>query len=180
MHFHRPRGAPGGLRTRAERAVGNRADKERLVAQGRTHGVLVYDRDEPVAWCQYGPAEELPRIDGGPKYRAAPPPPRRARLWRVTCFVVDKRRRRKGLARLALEGALDAIARAGGGVVEGYPIAVWRAGTMDDMQTHGPVEIFRAAGFREVAPYGDFNLLMRKVVRKRRSRVRGCRDWAPV
>jgi hypothetical protein len=79
----------------------------------------------------------------------------------MTCFVVDKKHRRRGVAGVALSGALEAIARHGGGMVEAYPIVVWRRGTMADMATHGPAEIFRAAGFAAVAPYGDFNVLMR-------------------
>ena len=41
--------------------------------------------------------------------------------FRLTCFFVDKKCRRKGLAAVALHGALDLIVQAGGGVVEAYP-----------------------------------------------------------
>jgi GNAT superfamily N-acetyltransferase len=41
--------------------------------------------------------------------------------YRLTCIFVDRRYRRRGLAEVALRGALELIARAGGGVVEGYP-----------------------------------------------------------
>ena len=41
--------------------------------------------------------------------------------YRVTCIFVDRDYRRKGVAGVALRGALDLIAKAGGGVVEGYP-----------------------------------------------------------
>ena len=41
--------------------------------------------------------------------------------YRLTCFFVDKRYRRRGVSALALQGALDLIAEAGGGVVEAYP-----------------------------------------------------------
>jgi GNAT superfamily N-acetyltransferase len=44
----------------------------------------------------------------------APPRPD----WRITCFYVDKKHRGEGIARQALEGALDQIARADGGLVE--------------------------------------------------------------
>src|SRR5216683_1148438 len=51
------------FRTRAEMAVINHQDKKELVDQGRAHGILVYANGEPVGWCQYGPADELPVID---------------------------------------------------------------------------------------------------------------------
>jgi hypothetical protein len=79
---------------------------------------LVFDGDVAVAWCEYGSPEELSSIyhlkeymeglDGLPAYR-------------VTCFLVDKGYRRKGVAAVALRGALDLISQAGGGVVEAYP-----------------------------------------------------------
>jgi hypothetical protein len=39
----------------------------------------------------------------------------------LTCIFVDNRHGGQGLARTALEGALDLIARAGGGLVEAIP-----------------------------------------------------------
>jgi hypothetical protein len=41
----------------------NRNDKSLLVRLDRSHGILVYSNNEPVGWCQFGPGEELPRID---------------------------------------------------------------------------------------------------------------------
>ena len=99
-------------------AEDNRALKERLVDEGRAHAALVFDGDVAVAWCQFGTPEELPNIKHRKDYEAGlvtlPD-------YRITCFFVDKRYRRKGVASLALRGALDLIARAGGGVVEAYP-----------------------------------------------------------
>ena len=49
--------------------------------------------------------------------------PRSTRLpdYRITCIFVDKKYRRGGVTAAALGGAVDLIAQAGGGVVEGYP-----------------------------------------------------------
>ncbi|MGI8949398.1 MAG: hypothetical protein ACR2FV_15780 [Ornithinimicrobium sp.] len=41
--------------------------------------------------------------------------------YRLTCFFVDRRCRRKGVATAALDGALALIAADGGGLVETYP-----------------------------------------------------------
>jgi GNAT superfamily N-acetyltransferase len=105
----------------AERGVsaeGNRAVKKRLVEEGRNHAALVFDGDRAVGWCEYGPPEELPGIHHRKEYDAG-----LVRLpdWRLTCFFVERDYRRRGVAALALQGALDLIAEAGGGVVEGYP-----------------------------------------------------------
>ncbi|MEO7754177.1 MAG: GNAT family N-acetyltransferase, partial [Terracoccus sp.] len=103
---------------RGQGAEANRALKKRYVEQGAAHAALVVDGDEAVAWAEYGTPAELPSIHHRKQYDAE------AELvpdYRVTCIFVDKRYRRRGLAEVALRGALDLIARAGGGIVEGYP-----------------------------------------------------------
>jgi ribosomal protein S18 acetylase RimI-like enzyme len=99
----------GRLRTRADRAVRNRRQKEKLVKNGRAHGVIVYTNRESVGWCQYGSREELPRMDNARNYRNLAPKDEKERLWRITCFVVDKNYRKSGVASTALEAALESI-----------------------------------------------------------------------
>jgi hypothetical protein len=100
------------------KAEAGRACKERLVREGKAHAAVVFDGDVAVAWCQFGSPVELPNIHHRKDYEAG-----LASLpdYRLTCIFVDRNHRREGLARVAVEGALDLIARAGGGVVEGYP-----------------------------------------------------------
>jgi GNAT superfamily N-acetyltransferase len=116
MHFHRPHRLPKHewLRTRAGRGKRNRLEKRDLVEKGRAHGVLVYSRGEPVGWCQYGPREELPRIDNSRKYRALSLGSAQ-KVWRITCFVVLKDHRERGVASAALKAALRAIRKKEGG-----------------------------------------------------------------
>ena len=54
MAFHPAR--DGGPKTAAD----NRQDKEALVREGRAHAARVYDGDDCVGWCQFGPTDELP------------------------------------------------------------------------------------------------------------------------
>ena len=89
----------------------NRALKERLVNEGRAHAALVFDGDEAVAWCQYGTPAELPNINHRKEYEAALD---KLPDYRLTCFFVDRKSRRRGLAGVALNGALHLIARPAG------------------------------------------------------------------
>ena len=169
MHFHRPRGLakPEWLRTRAERAVRNRREKRDLVDRGCAHGILVYADGGPVGWCRYGRREELPRIDSLRKYRGLEPAAA-VKLWRITCFAVLKKYRRRGAATAALKAALDAIKRKGGGLVEAYPIARCEARTFGNESTHGTASMFEKQGFKVVAPFGSTrfstHVLMRRAV----------------
>lgn len=97
-----------GIRTPEER---QRLKKAR-VEEGRAHAALVYDGQTCVGWCQFGPTDELPRI----KFRRAYEQGLSALPdWRITCFFVDRRYRRKGVSSAALDGALTEIARLGEG-----------------------------------------------------------------
>jgi GNAT superfamily N-acetyltransferase len=155
MHFQRPRPLPKSawLPTRSQRAVRNRRQKRELVEGGHAHGILVYAKGEPVGWCQFGLREELPRIDHARKYRALARN-RTAPLWRITCFAVLKPFRRLGVATIALEAALKAIARQGGGLVEAYPLDWWLPRAFGNESTHGTVSMFTKAGFQPVANLG--------------------------
>ena len=139
--------------TRAERAVRNRREKRELVENGCAHGILVYAKGEPVGWCQYGLREELPRIDNTVKYRKLSLNESDDRLWRITCFVVDKQYRGRGVASAGLKAALEAIRKKGGGLVEAYPVS-----KTDQGSTYvycGTVSMFEKAGFKIVAPLGN-------------------------
>src|SRR3954452_22355078 len=95
-----------------------RALKRRLVADGIAHAALVYDDDRAVAWAEYGSPEELPDIQHRKEYLATAGP---LPDYRITCILVQRGLRGRGLAATALGGAVELIAQAGGGVVEGYP-----------------------------------------------------------
>ncbi len=145
--------------TSVKRAATNRRQKRELVVNGYSHGILVYANGEPVGWCQYGSKEELPRIDNNPGYRKLATEGAPSRLWRITCFVVDRRFRKRGVASIALKAALEAIRKRGGGLVEAYPIIRW--GAYQDFR--GTVSMFQKEGFEVIAPLGKDNVVMRRM-----------------
>jgi GNAT superfamily N-acetyltransferase len=153
-----PKAETAGL-SLERKAARNRLDKRGLVDKGCSHGILVYVGMEPVGWCQYGPKEELPRIDGGRKYRKLGLGADK-RLWRITCFCVDRRYRNQTVASVGLAAALESIRKKGGGIVEAYPVthrgalAAW----------FGTVSMFKKEGFKVVAPFGKSNVVMRRTV----------------
>jgi GNAT superfamily N-acetyltransferase len=99
-------------------AEDNRAFKKRRVDEGIAHAALVYEGDLAIAWAEYGTPEELPNIHHRKEYLATA---ERLPDYRVTCIQVERAHRGQGLAAVALRGAVELIAQAGGGLVEGYP-----------------------------------------------------------
>jgi len=162
MHNHRPGPLPASKRLHSsiKRSARNRQQKRGLVENGWSHGILVYAKGEPVGWCQYGPREELPRIDNNPRYRKLAPEGAVKTLWRITWFVVDKKYRKRGVASAALKASLAAIRNKGGGLVEAYPIIRWGAYG----EYRGTVSMFQREGFEIVAPFGESYVVMRRTV----------------
>jgi GNAT superfamily N-acetyltransferase len=156
MGFH-PEGV-GRTKTVAQ----NRAEKEARVRAGRAHAALVYDGAIAVGWCQFGPPDELPRIKRRRAYEdglgALPD-------WRITCFFVDRRHRRGGVAALALAGALAEIARLGGGTVESYPEDAEGRSVSGSFLHNGTVAMFESRGFERTRRLGKHHWVVTKVVR---------------
>jgi GNAT superfamily N-acetyltransferase len=142
-------------------AEGNRALKQRLVAEGRAHAALVLDGDQAVAWCEYGSPGELPSIYHRKEYEAGLD---RLPDYRITCFFVDRGHRRRGMSRLALRGALDLIAEAGGGIVEGYPQDVTGRNVSASFLYNGTRTLFEQEGFTYDRPKGKGHCVMTRTV----------------
>ncbi|MEI5672189.1 MULTISPECIES: GNAT family N-acetyltransferase [unclassified Nocardioides] len=144
-----------------------REAKERLVRAGEAHAALVVQDGLAVAWATYGPPEELPRLHHLKEYDAThvgPPAD-----YRITCIQVDRQRRKQGLAEAALRGAVELIAAAGGGLVEGYPhdLAEKRAAgrkTSSSFLYNGTRTMYERVGFAYDRPKGLGNCVMRRVV----------------
>lgn len=146
---------------RGQSLAGNRALKQRLVSEDRAHAALVFDGDRAVGWCQYGSPEELPGITHRKEYEAGLVEPAD---YRLTCFFVDRDHRRDGVAAVALRGALDLIARAGGGVVEGYPYDTGGEKVNGSFLYNGTRSLFEGAGFEYERPKGKNHCVMRRIV----------------
>ncbi len=166
MYYQRPRPI-GGKLTKEARLKINKKEKEKLVKVGRSHAVLVYEGRKPVGWCQYGTQDELPRIDAGRNYRKVGPPDGVERLWRITCFFVDRDHRGKGVAKAGLKAALASIQERGGGVVEAYPVVSKKMAAVPEWRWFGTPGMFEKQGFREVTPLGTSLVLMRKRIPSR-------------
>ena len=155
--FHRCTSTQFDRMTRDER----REFQKELAHQGRGYGLLVYDGETPVAWCQFGPAEGFPRYDRGRAYAKLALGADELPQWRISRLFADKHRRRAGLAKFALHSAIVSIRKRGGGVVEAFPLDV--PGTTHPPYT-GSIKMYKREGFREVARLGKNTVLMRRII----------------
>jgi hypothetical protein len=156
MGFH-PEGL-GSDRTASQ----NRGAKREHVRKGTVHQVLVYDGDQCVGWCHYGPPAELPNIKNPKAYDQE-----LTKLpdSRIGCIFTGKDHRREGVARAAVAGALEAIKEAGGGLVEAYPEQVEGRKPQRGAYFHtGPEVLFAKFGFERDRKIAKWRWVMRRRV----------------
>jgi GNAT superfamily N-acetyltransferase len=146
-----------GIHTPAQR----RALKEIRVREGRAHAALVFDDEDCVGWCQFGPTHELPRIKHQKVYREGL---NTLPDWRITCFFVGTTHRHRGVADTALAGALTEISRLGGGVVESYPEDITGRKVSGSFLNNGTLEMFERHGFARDRKIGKHRWVVTQIL----------------
>ncbi len=123
----------------AERTAAENAElRGALCDRGEYDGLIAYQDNEPVGWCQIGPRDRLPKLVA--QLRLEPDPS----VWAVTCFLVPPQWRRRGVATALLAGSIAAARDAGASRLEGYPRN--QAEEAGEMWT-GPAGLYARAGF---------------------------------
>ena len=94
----------------------NKAAFRKIVDDGPPPGLLAFDDDVAVGWCQLTPREELRSLDRTWRLGRVDEVP----VWSISCFYVRKGYRREGVARIT--AAVETARRAGAPAVEAYPL----------------------------------------------------------
>jgi GNAT superfamily N-acetyltransferase len=144
--------------------AGLRQDLHDLVAAGQEPGLLAYVDGEPGGWVAVAPREEYPRLDRSPKLRRLDDQP----VWSITCFTIDRRHRRRGVAAALLDAAVDFARQRGAEVVEAYPIDTAGGKRSSADLFTGTLAMFERAGFEEVARRSGRPIVRRSLAVSRR------------
>ncbi len=149
-----------GFHPKEEETTGSKRErKKELVLAGNAHAALVFEGEKCLGWAQFGKPEEVPRIKSRAAYEkeleSLPD-------WRIACCYVGKGHRRKGVAAAALGGALDLIADAGGGLVEGYPEGA--DAVPAGFLYNGALSTYESLGFERDRMIGMHRWVVRKLV----------------
>jgi GNAT superfamily N-acetyltransferase len=142
---------------------GNRARLRTLVRRGAEPGLLAYDGARPVGWVAVAPREEYPRVLRSPVHK---PIDDTSGVWSVSCFVVARDARGRGVARALLDGAVKFARKQGAQVVEAYPVDPGAERPDDATMWRGTVRMFTDAGFEVVARRKPARPIVRKVLRR--------------
>jgi len=136
----------------------NRQAMQAVAAEPVAPGLLAYDGDRAVGWVSVAPRARFPRIENSRVLARIDD----EEVWSITCFLIAKSHRRRGVATRLLEAACDFVRSNGGKVVEGYPIAPNRASYPAVFAWTGFKGAFRKAGFETVRKRSPTRPIMRR------------------
>jgi GNAT superfamily N-acetyltransferase len=123
----------------------NRAAFRRLVKRGPPPGLLAFDGDRAVGWCQLTPRGALPWLDRSRLLRRVDD----AAVWSISCFYVRRGYRRRGVTAALIAAAVKMARRAKAPALEAYPIDQAAPKSTSNLFT-GVASTFSRAGFETV------------------------------
>jgi hypothetical protein len=129
---------------RRQPADANKAAFRAIVEDGQPPGLLAFDGELPVGWCQVTPRDEIPALDRVPHLKRIDD----AAVWSLSCFYVRIGYRRKGVTNALIAEALKMVKRAKAPALEAYP---FDAAVSPSASSTGYATTFERAGFTVVA-----------------------------
>src|SRR6266571_3841362 len=122
----------------------NKVAFREVVKRGPPPGLLAFDGDVAVGWCQLTPRDALPWLDRTWRLKRVDD----VRVWSLSCLYVRKGYRRQGVTSALIVAALKAARRAKAPALESYPLD---ADETPSASGTGYATTFARAGFKIVA-----------------------------
>jgi GNAT superfamily N-acetyltransferase len=122
----------------------NKAAFREAVERGPPPGLLAFDGDVAVGWCQLTPRDALPWLDRAWRLKRVDVVP----VWSLSCFYVRKGYRKRGVTSALIAAALHAAKRVNAPALEAYPLD---ADLTPSASGTGYASTFARAGFKTVA-----------------------------
>lgn len=122
----------------------NKTAFREIVRRGPPPGLVAFDGDLPVGWCQLTPREAVPWLDRTWRLKRVDEVP----VWSLTCLYVRIGHRRRGIATALIKEALRVAKRAKAPALEVYP---FDADVSPSASSTGYASTFTRLGFNTVA-----------------------------
>src|SRR5262245_3857804 len=135
----------------------NRLALRNIVKRGPLPGLVAFDGELAVGWCQLTPRDALPWLERARFLKRVDDTP----VWSITCFYVRRGYRKQGVTAALIKAALQAAKRAGAPAVEAYPVDTAQRGHTSNLFT-GIASTFARAGFEVVACRTPARPIMRR------------------
>ena len=132
----------------------NKRDFRKVVEAGPPPGLLAFDGEVAVGWCQLTPRDAVPELDRTWRLKRVDDKP----AWSLSCLYVRKGYRRKGVTGALIHAALKAAKRAKAPALEAYP---FDAAVSPSASGTGYASTFARLGFKVVARHVPARPIMR-------------------
>lgn len=116
------------------------------LAESPPAGMLAYAGGEPVGWCGFGPRARVGRLVQSRTIPVVDDVP----VWSVYCFTVRVGFRRRGVAKVLLDGLVAFARERGAPALEAYPVDTGGSRIHGTAAYVGTVGMFERAGFRRI------------------------------
>jgi GNAT superfamily N-acetyltransferase len=163
-----------GPRYRDRPRADNKEDLRQLAASGRPPGLLAFDGDRAVGWCELAPRAELAWLARARYLGLVDDLP----VWSVPCFYVRSSHRGLGVMDALIEAALPTAATAGAPALEAYPVDTTVPSHTGNLFP-GIAAAFARHGFEVVARRKPDRPVMRKFLGDTQDRQYPDRDARP-
>ena len=122
----------------------NKADFRAIVRRGPPPGLLAFDGDLPVGWCQVTPRDAVPWLDQTWRLKRVDDLP----VWSLSCLYIRIGYRRRGVSVALIKEAMRMAKRAKAPALEAYP---FDAAVSPSSTSTGFASTFARLGFKVVA-----------------------------
>ena len=123
----------------------NKAAFRQIVKRGPAPGLLAFDGQVPIGWCQITPRAALPCLERARLLKRVDAVP----VWSISCFYVRRGYRRQGVMSALITAAIKAVKRAKAPALEAYPVDTKEPKSTSNLFT-GTASTFASAGFKVI------------------------------
>ncbi len=134
-----------GEGTKGGSSANNKSVFKRFLKKGPA-GLLAYERDYPIAWCRVTPRLSLPGLKTSRHFKTELSI---EHVWSLSCFVIRRSHRGRGLTTVLTKAAIRFAHDQGGRYLEVYPTDTTEEKHPSVIYT-GIASTFERLGFKEV------------------------------
>ena len=132
----------------------NKVAFREIVSEGPPPGLLAFDGNLAVGWCQLTPRDSLPWLDRARRLKRVDD----VLVWSIACFYIRKGYRKLGVTSALIAAAIETAKRAGAPALEAYPLD---ADLTPSTSHTGYASTFARLGFKVVARHVPPRPIMR-------------------
>jgi GNAT superfamily N-acetyltransferase len=139
--------------------VENHDERRRLATSGHVSGLLAFDDQLPIGWCELAPRAEFHWL----AHARFLDPVDEMPVWAVPCFYVRRSHRGRGVSGHLIDAAVRRASASSAGALEAYPIDTAAQNHTRNLFP-GVASTFAARGFETVARRRPDRPIMRRIL----------------